>query len=187
MVLLFWLRWQRQQRWSVLLQKSKQSRPFLVGKLRQLQSLPQQDPSNWMNSSGPADPVLEAIAQQSTALTALVAHLASSSDPLADLGHSGAASSSTTRGAQRRERLQSELASGSSAFFLTVAQQMHRRMFPSKPVRKTEADIRGSGISLLAYLERFGGFKHQKEVGLCLGILGHSLSPALGVRCAYPT
>ena len=161
------------------LPKVKAVPPFPGRQTQAVAELPQQDPSNWMNSSGPADPVLQAIAQQSTALTALVAHLASSSDPLADLGHSGAASSSTTRGVQRRERPQSELASGSSAFFLTVAQQMHRRMFPSRPVPKTESDIKGSGISLLAYLERFGGFKHQKEIGLCLWILGHSFDAML--------
>ena len=138
-----------------------------------------QDPSNWMNASTMNDPMLQALAQQSNALTALVAHLASSSDPLSDLSQGGTSSSTTTRGVQRRERLQSELASGSSNFFLTVSQQMHRRMFPSKPVPKTESDLAGSGISLLSYLERFGGFRQQKEIGLCLWILGHSFDAML--------
>ena len=153
--------------------------PFPVGAQAATQEPCQGDPSNWMNASSTADPMLHALAQQSTALTALVAHLASSSDPFSDLSHGSGASSSTTRGVQRRERLQNELSSGSSNFFLTVAQQMHRRMHPSRPVPKTEADIQSSGISLLAYLERFGGFKQQKEIGLCLWILGHSFDAML--------
>ena len=159
--------------------KVKSIPPFPAKTVQQTEVLPPGDPSNWMNSSTIGDPMLQALAQQSSALTALVAHLASSSDPLSELSHGGSSSSSSTRGVQRRERLQNELASGSSNFFLTVSQQMHRRMFPSRPVPKTQADLSSAGISLLSYLERFGGFKQQKEIGLCLWILGHSFDAML--------
>ena len=48
-------------------------------------------------------------------------------------------------GVQRRERLQSELASGVNNFFT-----MHRKMKPNWPVAKTEADLKESGKSFLA-------------------------------------
>lgn len=48
-------------------------------------------------------------------------------------------------GVQRRERLQSELASGVNHFFT-----MHRKMKPSRPVAKTEADLKESGKNHLA-------------------------------------
>lgn len=73
--------------------------------------------------------VVAAIAQQSTAITALVAHLASQSpDGLGDL--TGPALSST-KGVQRREKMQNHLAMGNSSYFLQVMQQLHRRMCPS--------------------------------------------------------
>ena len=123
---------------------------------------------------GAADPMVAALSQQSTALTALVAHLASSSDPLGDFSTPGASSaSSSTRGVQRRERLQNELAMGSSCFFMQVQQQMHRRLFPSKPVPRTDAELQVAGVSMLQYLERFGGYRNNRETGLVLWQLAH--------------
>ena len=122
------------------------------------------------------DPVMNALAQQSTALTALVAHLTSNQDPLQDLhltGGSGAASS--TRGVQKREKLQSELANGQSQFFVQVMQQMHRRLNPARPVPMSEEDLASSGISMLSYLERTGGYRQQKELGTIMWILGHAV------------
>lgn len=65
--------------------------------------------------SGGQDPVLLALTQQSTAISSLVSHLAAG-DSMVELG-SGAtsSSSSSTKGVQRRERLQSELGAGLSA------------------------------------------------------------------------
>ena len=123
-----------------------------------------------------SDPVMNALAQQSTALTALVAHLTSNQDPLQDLhltGGSGAASS--TRGVQKREKLQSELANGQSQFFVQVMQQMHRRLNPARPVPMTEEDLTASGISMLSYLERTGGYRQQRDLGTIMWILGHAV------------
>ena len=122
------------------------------------------------------DPVMNALAQQSNALTALVAHLTSSQDPLQDLhltGGSGAASS--TRGVQKRERLQSELANGQSQFFVQVIQQMHRRLNPARPVPASEEDLASSGISMLSYLERTGGYRQQRDLGTIMWILAHAV------------
>ena len=123
---------------------------------------------------GTTDPMMAALSQQSSALTALVAHLASSSDPLGDFAAPGGSSaSSSTRGVQRRERLQNELAMGSSCFFMQVQQQMHRRLFPSKPVPRTDAELQVAGLSMLQYLERFGGYRNNRETGLILWQLAH--------------
>lgn len=120
--------------------------------------------------------IAAAIAQQSTAITALVAHLASqSSDVLGDLSAVGQPSSST-KGVQRRERMQSELALGTSAYFLQVQQQLHRRMYPSKPVPQTETELQN--LSVLQYLERMGGYKNHRELGLVAWILGHAVDAA---------
>ena len=83
--------------------------------------LPQADTS----LPGGQDPVLLALTQQSTAISSLVSHLAAG-DSMVDLG-SGAASSSSssTKGVQRRERLQSELGAGTSNFFQLVLGQMY--------------------------------------------------------------
>ena len=130
---------------------------------------------------GAADPVMAALSQQSSALTALVAHLASNSDPLGDLSTPGGGSaSSSTRGVQRRERLQSELAIGTSNFFMQVQQQMHRRLHPSKPVPRTDADLQASNVSMLQYLERFGGYRNNRETGIVLWQVGHIMDAMAG-------
>ena len=122
------------------------------------------------------DPMMNALTQQSSALTALVAHLTANQDPLQELhltGGSGAASS--TRGVQKRAGLQSELAHGQSQFFVQVMQQMHRRLHPARPVPGTEDELAASGISMLSYLERRGGYRNQRELGTIMWILGHSI------------
>ena len=127
-------------------------------------------------AEGEAPDIAAAIAQQSTAITALVAHLASqSSDVLGDLSAVGQPSSST-KGVQRRERMQSELALGTSSYFLQVQQQLHRRMYPSRPVPQTEAELQN--LSVLQYLERMGGYKNHRELGLVAWILGHAVDAA---------
>ena len=140
------------------------------------------DPTS-LGVAGSGDPLLAAISQQSTALTALVAHLSAGGDPLMDLGGGYAgASTSTTRGVARREKLIAELSSGSSTFFFQMLQQMHRRLHPSRPAPKTDAEVRASGLSMLTYMERMGGFKNQRETGLILWILGHAIDDLIAGR-----
>ena len=131
------------------------------------ETIEEDEPGTWQEgTTASGDPLLQAIAQQGSALTALVAHLTSGTDAMADL--SGAASSSqsaSTRGVQRREKLQNELASGGSNFFQLLLQQLHRRMFPSRPMPRSEEGFRDTGVSLLQYLEKFGGYRHDKTTG----------------------
>ena len=82
-----------------------------------------------------------------------------------------------TKGLQHRERLQSELASRSGGFYLSLMQQIHKRMSPGKPLPKTEADLKD--VSLIAYLERHGGYRGPTRpwpynVGrsTCVGLYG---------------
>ena len=118
------------------------------------------------------DGILHAIAQQSTAITALVAHLANTSDPLTDL-QGGGMSTGTTKGVQRREKMQAELASGTSTFYLQMMQQLHRRLHPSKPVPKLGSELQH--LSFLDYLKDTGGYKADREMGLIMWLLGHVL------------
>ena len=111
-----------------------------------------------------------ALMQQSTAITALVAHLTSQSDPLSELSSSSSGGGGT-KGVQRREKLQSELAARNGGFFLAMMQQAHRRMNPGKPIPRTEEEL--AGTSLLSYLERHGGYKGQKDLGLIMWIAAH--------------
>ena len=126
------------------------------------------------------DPMIAAIAQQGAALTALVSHLTSSSDPLGDFGTGGGSSSSSTstRGLQRRERMQAELAAGTSSYFFQMQQQLCRKMNPSHPVPRSEEEINNSEVSLLAFMEKYGGFRHQRTLGIVLWMLGHAVDNA---------
>ena len=134
----------------------------------------EEEPKAWDQPGIAADPMLHALSQQSSALTTLVAHLTSASDPFGDLSAaSSTGATSSMRGAQRRERLQSELSSGNSVFFHQMLQQMHRRMFPSRPVPQTDQEFQSSQLSMLTYLERFGGYKHHRENGLLMWALCH--------------
>jgi len=117
------------------------------------------------------DDVTSALMQQSTAITALVAHLTGGTDPLTEL--SSSSSGSGTKGLQRRERLQSELAARTGGFYLTLMQQIHRRMNPGKPLPKSEEEL--SGTSILACLERHGGYRGQRDIGLTMWVAGHAL------------
>lgn len=118
-----------------------------------------------------------ALSQQSSALTALVAHLtAGGGDPLLDFGSSSSSSSSTsTRGLLRREKLIADLSAGSSTFFLQFQQQLFRKMNPSMVAPKTEEDIQKNPPSLADYLERHGGFKSQRTLGIILWMLSYAM------------
>eukprot|EP00438_Fugacium_kawagutii_P011128 Skav225815 [mRNA] locus=scaffold4730:90362:91934:- [translate_table: standard] len=115
----------------------------------------------------------QALVQQSTALTALVAHL-SQGDALTDLsaGPSQGVSLST-KGVARRERMQRDLAEGTSTYFMQVQQQMFKKMFPSKPIPKTEMELAAAGLSMTTYLERRGGFRGQRENAMVMWLVAH--------------
>ena len=126
-----------------------------------------------------ADPLLAALSSQSTALTALVAHMTNSADPMSDLASSGGGQLSlSSRGVARRERMQQDLANRTSGYFLAVQQQIFRRMNPARQVPKNVEDLVDGGASMTAYLERYGGYKNAKESGLTLWIAGHAMDCA---------
>ena len=126
-------------------------------------------------------PMLSALAQQSTALTTLVSHLAGhASDPMVDLQAGGlSGSSSSTRGVARRERMQTDLALRQSQYWLAFLQQLSRKMNPSKPVPTTEEAAKDAGLSFLAYLERHGAYKQSRELGTILWVLGYIIDAAI--------
>ena len=125
------------------------------------------------------DPMLRALTSQSTALTALVAHLAGGTDSLQELA-SGSSSqlSISGRGVAKREKMQQELAARTSTFFLQVQQQLFKRMNPSRQVPRTQADVLASGVSMTAYLERYGGYRHARDAGLALWVAAHAMDCA---------
>eukprot|EP00435_Cladocopium_sp_Y103_P031697 s1351_g8.t1 len=128
-------------------------------------------------SSG--DPVVTALSQQSLAITQLVAHL-TGGDPMTDLASSSAAAGVTlnTKGVARREKMQGDLAQRTSQYFLQVQQQLYKRMYPSRAVPRTAEELGQADVSMTAYLERYGGFKSCREVGLTMWILAHAMDAA---------
>lgn len=109
----------------------------------------------------------KAVLAQSQALTALVGQIAQSSqDPLADL--SSTSSSASTRGSQGRARLQAELAQHSGNFYLSVLRAMARRMQPTAPCTGSPAELLERGVCGTRYMERFGGYGKQRDLGLVL-------------------
>ena len=116
-----------------------------------------------------------ALSQQSTAVLALVSHLASQSDPLGDIPGVSAHSTSV-KGVQKREKMQQDLAMGSSAYYLQVMQQLHKKLYPSLPLPKTTDEL--GHLSVLTYLERSGGFKQHREAGLRMWVLSHTVDAA---------
>ena len=122
--------------------------------------------------------VATALSQQSTAITALVAHL-TSGDPLSELASGGGGSGGlSAKGVARREKMQSDLASGSSTYFLAVHQQIFKKMFPAVPVPKTEAEVVASGATMCGYLEKHGNFRGQRDLALIMWILAHAFDCA---------
>lgn len=112
-----------------------------------------------------------AMVAQSQALTTLVSHLtANSSDPFQDLG--SATASLSTKGAASRARLQAELAAQRGSFFVSVIQQMARRMQPAISPEVEMSTLRDRGITPTQYLERFGGFGRSRDVGFIIWQVG---------------
>ncbi|CAE7324647.1 unnamed protein product [Symbiodinium necroappetens] len=91
-----------------------------------------------------------ALTQQTQALIQLVAHLIQSSDGGADFGGSQGAPGLSSKGSAKRERLLAELAERNGSFMLAVAQRGFRR------------------VHLGQYLERYGGYGAERELGLTM-------------------
>ena len=106
----------------------------------------------------------QAMLAQSAGLTTLVSHLASGqSDPMSELTSS---SSTSTRGAAGRARLQAELASQKGLFFDAVMRSMCRRMLPTMPSTMTYREMMAQGVSGTRYMERFAGYGKQRDLGI---------------------
>ena len=112
-----------------------------------------------------SDSVLaKAVLAQSQALTTLVAQIASAqNDPMAEL--TGSASSSSTRGAATRAKLQLELSQHRGTFFQSVMRSMSRRMAPTSNPQASAEELLNRGVSGVRYLERLGGYGRARELG----------------------
>ena len=117
-----------------------------------------------------------AVLEQSRALTTLVSQL-QSGDPLLDSHQSSFSTSS--KGAQGREKLQSELSARSGNFMLSVMQLAMRRMRPASPMPTSLSQIAETDFSMVSYLERFGGYGNQRELGTILYALSFVMDAAV--------
>ena len=109
------------------------------------------------------DALAQAVLAQSQALTSLVSQIANAQgDPMTELTSSGGAGA---RGATGRARLQAELAQQKGTFFKAVMQSMARRMSPTSQADRSAPELLERGISGVRYLERFGGYARQRELG----------------------
>ncbi|CAE7488995.1 unnamed protein product [Symbiodinium sp. CCMP2592] len=89
-------------------------------------------------------PIAAAVLAQSRALTALVAQMTSSSDPLSDLG--GGSSSLSTKGSAARLKLQKELAARNGSFYERVQEAALRRMDPASGPLQVGEDAIGRSV-----------------------------------------
>ena len=109
------------------------------------------------------DTLAQAVLVQSQALTSLVAQIAHiQGDPMSELTASGGAG---VRGATGRAKLQAELAQQKGLFFKAVLQSMSRRMSPTSSSDASPQELLSRGVSGVRYLERFGGYGRQRELG----------------------
>lgn len=64
------------------------------------------------------------------------------------------------------------------AVFMMIQQQVFKKLRPSSVLPRNEEELQAKGSSLLTYLERYGGYRNQKEAGLCMWILAHAMDAA---------
>ena len=57
-----------------------------------------------------------------------------------------------------------------------MMQQVHKRLHPGRVLPKTEAEL--GAVSFLEYLEKVGGYRNQKTLGLVQWILAHAIDAA---------
>ena len=110
-----------------------------------------------------------AVLEQSRALTTLVSQL-QSGDPLLDSHQSSFSTSS--KGAQGREKLQSELSARSGNFMLSVMQLAMRRMRPASPMPTSLSQIAATDFSMV-------GYGNQRELGTILYALSFVMDAAV--------
>ena len=124
------------------------------------------------------DPIVRAISQQSIAITSLVAHLAGG-DALTELSSTGVGGSLSSKGVARREKMQQDLASRQSTYFLQIQQQLFRRLHPSLPVPRSEQELVGYGATMTSYMEKQGGYRQCKDHALGMWIAAHAMDSAM--------
>ena len=120
-------------------------------------------------SSSDGSSLAKAVTQQGEALSQLVAHLIAQSETLDLTGNS---TSLSAKGTAKREKLQQDLASGNTNFFLQVVQSAHRRLYPALPLPSSVEEAQASGrVSIVSYLERTGGYDRSRELGMMMMLL----------------
>ena len=108
--------------------------------------------------------MLKAMFAQSSAVTALAAQIANlGGDSLGELV--GPSAGYSSKGASGRMKLQQELAQHKGTFFAAVLANMGRRMSPAAPSGSTPQQMMSQGLCLTKYVERFGGFGRQRDMG----------------------
>ena len=88
----------------------------------------------------------------------------------------GSSSGLGVKGAAGRERLQRELAQQNGQFFLKACQAIHRRQSPTTAPPDSLGNV--GNTSLMTYLERYGGFGAQRELGLVMWSVAHIFEAA---------
>ncbi len=111
------------------------------------------------------DPLALAVLEQSKALTSLVAQMSQGGDPLLDGNQNLGLSSTSTKGAMGREKLQQDLANRTGGFLLSVLQNAYRRLKPASRTPSSLQELADSDFSMVQYLERFGGYAATRELG----------------------
>ena len=121
----------------------------------------------------PGTTTAHALAQQTAALTQLVSHLIQASDGSGDFVGAPAPSGLSSRASAKRERLQAELAQRTGNFMLAVAQSGFRRSYPTEAMPRTLDEFRQEPRRFLFshYLERHGGYQHQRDLGLIMHMI----------------
>ena len=113
--------------------------------------------------------MVQALLEQTKVLRTIMSHFHSTStDPMSDL--SSSTPTTGIKGTMAREKLQRDLSNGSGQFFLKVCQAIQRRMSPTSRPASDLSEV--AGISLLAYLERYGGYGQSRELGMVQWSLG---------------
>ena len=74
--------------------------------------------------------------------------------------------------------MQAELAQRTSTYFLQVQQQLFKRMNPSRVVPRSAEELGQADVSMTQYLERYGGFRSNRDAGLTMWILAHAMDAA---------
>ncbi len=74
--------------------------------------------------------------------------------------------------------MQAELAGRTSNFFMQLQQQLHKKMNPSRPIPQSEAELAASSLSMTSYMERYGGYRNNKEMGMAMWIASHAVDAA---------